>query len=218
MGQKDGWRDWLIVQKLVPVASFIFALHTRQEIHTKFLTIFSYDGQSFILHYIRLHNIRSQVHFRFKGQTIFCQVKLQKKQVFSALNLKSACGDIWFNVQQNKIQEFLALVWVGTYRIWCNRCMKRLRCRWVWNAGEGVAVGSSCCRSTRPSSGRIVSHHTRQMLSRHDVINMFDTPPLQPIRIKSILLKFSTMTILWHQNGWVSVLLREVVWNTDLSD
>ena len=65
------------------------------------------------------------------------------------------------------------------YLKWCSLCMKRRLCLRVLNMGFCVASGLSWSTSTKPSSGRIVSHHSREMLSLHDVINMLATDPLK---------------------------------------
>ena len=67
------------------------------------------------------------------------------------------------------------------YLKWCSRCMKRLLCLRVLNIGFCVASGLSCNTSTSPSSGSMVSHHTREMLSLHDVINMLATDALKQV-------------------------------------
>ncbi len=65
------------------------------------------------------------------------------------------------------------------YLMWLSLSMSLFLCLCVWNSGTVLEVGSSCCKSTRPSSGRIVSHHIRQMLSLQLVINMLATDPLK---------------------------------------
>lgn len=47
-----------------------------------------------------------------------------------------------------------------------------------------VSFGSSCWVSRRPSSGKTVSHHMRQMLSLHDVSRTFAIDPLRRKREK----------------------------------
>jgi hypothetical protein len=70
------------------------------------------------------------------------------------------------------------------YLIVFNLCMNLFLCRCMWNLGSNEELGSNCSRSTRPSSGRMVSDHIRHTLSLHDVINMFATDPLINTKVK----------------------------------
>jgi len=53
-----------------------------------------------------------------------------------------------------------------------------------------VSFGSSCWVSRRPSSGKTVSHHMRQMLSLHDVSRTFAIDPLRRKRRATYNTKF----------------------------
>jgi len=58
---------------------------------------------------------------------------------------------------------------------WRSLCL----CLCVRNRGLWAASGSKWLIFTKPSSGRTVSDHNRQILSLHDVTNILETDPLK---------------------------------------
>ena len=93
--------------------------------------------------------------------------------------------------------------------------MKRFLCRCVWNLGSTEALGSNCSRSTSPSSGKMVSHHSRHTLSTQDVISMLATDPLQYIdkmllpNLFLIFYKICFLNVTYISYvGWLLVVLR----------
>lgn len=107
------------------------------------------------------------------------------------------CKPLLYLIQiVNKIKKKSA------YFMCLSRCMKRCLWRWVRNLGFWVARGSNWFMLTRPSSGRTVSTHTRQMLSRQDVTNMLETDPLQQNS------NGSHVSLMLYDYNWVRMTLQ----------